>query len=80
MLELLVIMTLDSREIFVNPRHIVSVAEARKADDPGKHYTNAVRCVISLVDGTHISTAEECDSVERRLRDIAEKRLKEIRK
>jgi hypothetical protein len=80
MMEFLVIMTLDGREVFANPRHIVSIAEARQADDPGKHYTDDVRCVISLVDGAHISTREECDDVERRLHTIMEERLKELRK
>ena len=76
----LVVMTLDGREIFLNPRHIVSIAEARQADDPGKHYTDAVRCVITTADGAHISTSEECDDIEKRLRDVIEQRMKEIRK
>lgn len=70
MMEFLVIMTLDGREVFLNPRHIVSIAEARQADDPGKHYTNAVRCVLSLDDGKNVSTAEECENVEKRLLEL----------
>ena len=78
--ELLVITMLTGEEAHVAPRHIVSIIEARNADDPGKHYTARVRCVISLDDGKQITTAEECDSVEERLRKMPEKRIEEMRK
>lgn len=79
-MEFLVIMTLDGREIHMNPRHIVSISEAKQADDPGKHYTDDVRCVISLVDGAHVTTKEECDDIERRLQEIMSARIRELRK
>lgn len=80
MWELLVLVTLDGREISVSPRHIVSIAEAKQADDPGKHYTDKVRCVISVSDGTHVTTEEECESIEQRLQEMAARRIQELRK
>ncbi|HEY7415607.1 MAG TPA: hypothetical protein VH593_10470 [Ktedonobacteraceae bacterium] len=80
MLELLVIVLLSGQEAHVNPRHIVSMVEAKDADDPGKHYTADVRCVITTIDGKNLSTREECDAIEIRIREIVEKRMKEIRK
>jgi hypothetical protein len=78
--ELLVIVLLDGREAHINPRHIVSITEARDADDPGKHYTDKVRCALSLSDGKLFTTEEECDSIDARLHEIAAKRIREMRK
>ena len=80
MLELLIIVTMSGQEAHVNPRHIVSMIEAKLADDPGKHYTDAVRCVITTIDGARITTREECDDIEKRLREIVNKRLQDLRK
>lgn len=79
MLDFLILVLLDGRIVDLNPRHIVSVAEAKDADDPGKHFTDKVRCVVSMVDGKFYSTAESCDDIEKKLRDIADKRIKEMR-
>lgn len=80
MYELLVITLLSGEEAHISPRHIVSIIEARNADDPGKHYTNKVRCIIQLVDNRQVTTAEECDSVEARLQEMTKKRIEELRK
>jgi uncharacterized protein YlzI (FlbEa/FlbD family) len=79
-LEFLIIVLLDGREVDLNPRHIVSVAEAKDADDPAKHFTDKVKCVVSMVDGKFYATAETCDEIEQKLRAIAEKRIQEMRK
>jgi uncharacterized protein YlzI (FlbEa/FlbD family) len=76
----LIIVLLDGREVDLNPRHIVSVAEAKEADDVGKHFTEKVKCVVSTVDGKFYATAETCDEIEQHLRAIAEKRIQEMRK
>jgi hypothetical protein len=68
--ELLAITLLSGDEIKIAPRYIVSIIEARAADDPGKHYTDRVRCIITLVDNKTITTEEECDSIERRLHEM----------
>jgi hypothetical protein len=80
MWELLVLVMLDGREAYVNPRQIISIVEAKDADDKGNHYTNRVKCVVTTVDGAKITTEEECDSISQRLMELAEKRLKEMRK
>ena len=64
----------------IAPRHIVSIIEARSADDPGKHYTARVRCVISLIDGKQLTTEEECDTIEARLAEMSKRRIQEMRK
>ena len=71
---------LTGEEAHVSPRHIVSIIEARHADDPGKHYTAKVRCVISLDDSKQLTTTEECDDIEKRLQEMAERRLKDLRR
>ena len=80
MWELLVITLLSGEEMHIAPRHIVSMIEARHADDPGKHYTKEVRCIIQLVDNKTVTTAEECDSIEHRLREMVDHKIEELRK
>jgi hypothetical protein len=77
--ELLLLTLLDGREAYVAPRQIVSITEAKNADDPGKHFAKEVKCVISMTDGKIFTTAEDCDAIERRLRVMAEERIKELR-
>ena len=79
MWELLLVILLDGREVYVNPREIVTITEAQQADDPGKHYTDRVRCVISMSDGKVTTTAEECEHIEERLHELSVKRLRELR-
>jgi ketosteroid isomerase-like protein len=79
-LELLLLVMLDGRITYLNPREIVSVTEAKDADDPGKHYTDKVKCVVSMTDGKVFSTEETCEHIEERLREIVEKRIREMRK
>lgn len=70
---------LSGEEMHVSPRHIISLIEARHADDPGKHYTAAVRCIVTLEGNKTVTTAEECDSIEERLKAMASNRIKELR-
>jgi uncharacterized protein YlzI (FlbEa/FlbD family) len=78
--ELLTIMMLNGEEAHVNPRHIVSIIEQKIADDPGKHWNDKVRCVVTMVDGKQLTTKEECDDIEARLHALAVKRIEEMRK
>jgi uncharacterized protein YlzI (FlbEa/FlbD family) len=80
MLELLIVQMLNGGDIHINPREIVSMVEARAADDPGKHYTDKVKCIINLTNGKTITTEEDCDHIEERLRAIVAKRIEEMRK
>jgi hypothetical protein len=72
-------MLLDGREAHVNPRQIVSITDAKDADDVGKHYTEKVKCVVSMTDGKMFTTAEDCDDIEKRLHEMVEQRIKELR-
>lgn len=68
MIELLTLMTLDGREVHVNPRHIISIIETRRSDDdPQKLMAPGIRCVVTTIGGGRIATKEECSDVERRL-------------
>jgi uncharacterized protein YlzI (FlbEa/FlbD family) len=66
----LIVMLLDGREAHVNPREIVSLTEARDADDPGKHFTSKVNCVMSMTDGKQLTTTEDCDDIAKRLEEM----------
>jgi uncharacterized protein YlzI (FlbEa/FlbD family) len=68
-LQLVLIITLDGREVHVNPTHIVSISEARDEDDPHKLLTGKVHCVITLTNGKLISAAEDCTSVRHRIEE-----------
>jgi uncharacterized protein YlzI (FlbEa/FlbD family) len=67
-LEMFIVHTLDGREVYLNPRHIVSVITARAPDDPGRAMHPDVHCAISLSDGKVYTTKENCTSVEHRLK------------
>lgn len=68
---LLVVVLLNGSEARINPREIVSMLEARSADDPMKRYASEVRCVIITTDGHEYTTREECDAIEGRLKQGA---------
>lgn len=67
---LLVIILLSGTEAHLNPQEIVSLLEAREADDPMKHYTPEVRCVVVMTNNREYTTKEDCQSIEKRLTDI----------
>jgi hypothetical protein len=66
----LVITLLNGSEVRINPREIVSMIEARDADDPMKRYTAEVRCVVETTDGKNYTTREECPSIEARVNTL----------
>lgn len=69
MAALLVLHTLDGRDVYVNPNAIVTITEARREGDPKKQTTDRVHCVITLSDGKAVTVEEDCDSVRRRLEE-----------
>lgn len=69
-LELIVLHTLDGRDVYVNPDYVVSVVEARSEDDPHKRMTAQVHCAIGMSDGKIYTVAESCDSVRQRLQEV----------
>jgi uncharacterized protein YlzI (FlbEa/FlbD family) len=66
-LQLVAFQTLDGRDVYINPTHIVSVSEARDENDPRKALTAKARCVITLTNGKFITVVEDCASVRDRL-------------
>jgi hypothetical protein len=77
---LLVVMLLNGTEVHLNPSEIVSLIEARAADDQAKHYTADVRCIVTTTDRREFTTREDCQDIERRLLAMAKARTQEMRK
>jgi uncharacterized protein YlzI (FlbEa/FlbD family) len=68
--QLLVLHTLDGRDVFVVPSHIVSIVEAREEDDPEKKMTRQVHCSITMTTGKMYTVSEDCASVRKRLEEL----------
>jgi hypothetical protein len=62
---LIVLHTLDGREIDVNPDQITSMREAREDSADDKAFTKGVRCMINTTDGKFVSVVEDCATVRR---------------
>lgn len=69
-LQFIVVTTLDGREVRINPRHIVSISEARDERDPRKQLTAKVNCVLTLTNGNLITVADDCTIVNKRLEEL----------
>jgi len=67
---LIVLHTLDGREIDVNPAQITSMREAKPDDASGKYFANGVRCMISAADGKFISVVETCAAVRQKIEEL----------
>lgn len=65
-LELIVLHTIDGRDVHVNPAHVVTLTE-RIEGAQNKVLSDKVYCVVGLLDGKFVSVAERCDSVRRQL-------------
>lgn len=70
---LLVIVLLSGTEAHLNPQEIVAFLTARDADDPMKHYTAEVRCIVQMSNREEYTTREECASIEKRLQELRDK-------
>jgi hypothetical protein len=62
-LELVVVRTIDDREIAINPAMVVSVAEPRQNES----FSGAVHCVINFVDTKFLSVKDTCAVIRERL-------------
>jgi hypothetical protein len=67
-LHLVVLHTLDGREVSVNPSLVTSL-HASKEDEENKLLIEGVRCVVSLADGKFVSVSETCDVVRKLLEE-----------
>lgn len=69
-LQFIVFQTIDGRDVHINPKHVVSVSETNEARDPrDRLLSDKVHCIINLTNGTHVSVADSCDVVRRRLEE-----------
>ena len=64
--EFLMLHGLDGRSIYVNPRHIVSVADA--AREKGLLIGGA--CVVSMIDRKFLTVTESCADIRKRLEEM----------
>lgn len=62
-LHLVLLHTVDGRDIHLNPAQITTVQEGREPGDPKRELTDKVRCAIGLSNGHFVSVIEECDVV-----------------
>jgi hypothetical protein len=61
---LIVLHTLDGREIVVNPKHVTSMREAKDDDAGSKAFAPGVRCMINTSDGKFVTVVEPCPVVQ----------------
>jgi len=65
---LVVLHTVDGREITVNPAQITTMREAHDASDPNRAFTKQVRCMINTADGKFVTVVEECEAIREMLK------------
>lgn len=68
-LHLVLLHTVDGREVAVNPEQITSL-QAAKEDEPNKVLVETVRCVVGFTNGKFVSVVEHCDVVRKLLEDV----------
>jgi hypothetical protein len=64
---MIVLHTLDGREIDINPAQVTHMREAQPDEAENKAFTGGVRCMINLTDGKFVTVVEECAVVRRKL-------------
>jgi len=67
-LHLVLLHSVDGREIFVNPEQVTSV-QGYTDGEHNKVLAESVNCVIGMTNGKFISVAEYCDEVKQKLED-----------
>jgi hypothetical protein len=66
---LVVLHTLDGRDIIINPAQVTSMREAHDDDADHKAFTGGVRCMINTTDGKFVTVIEECETVRKMVED-----------
>jgi hypothetical protein len=69
-LHLVVLHTVDGREVSINPSHVTSL-QAGKEGTQNKLFTDDARCLIGLTDGKFVTVAEHCAVVRQLLEEYA---------
>jgi hypothetical protein len=63
LLVLIVLHTVDGRDVIVNTDQISTMREAHEPGDPDRAFTGKVRCMINTTDGKFVTVIEECSQV-----------------
>jgi hypothetical protein len=61
---LVLLHTPDGADVVVSANEVVSMRGPR-AEDPGKHFTPGVHCLINTTDGKYVAVKETCVEVMR---------------
>jgi hypothetical protein len=64
---LIVLHTLDGREIDIAPAQVTHMREAKEDDEGNKAFTGGVRCMVNLTDGKFVTVIETCAEVRQKL-------------
>lgn len=67
-INVIVVHSLDGREVIVNTAQITQVIETKPAGSPHKMAADRVTCVIVFTDRRWVSTQEKCDEILKMLR------------
>lgn len=68
MMEMMVLHTLDGREIHLNPKQVTSMREAQADAADNKAFVGGLRCMVNLTDGKFVTVVETCAEVRDKLR------------
>ena len=71
-IQLIVLHTLDGRDIYVNTKHIVSLTDQKGKD----HFVAMVGCAVNLIDHKFVTTKESCDSIRKRVEALEQSGVK----
>jgi hypothetical protein len=66
MLHLVILHTVDGREVSVNPEQVTSLQTGVEGEK-NKVLVETVKCVVGLTNGKFISVVEHCDAVKKML-------------
>lgn len=67
-LHLVLLHTVDGREVLVNPEQVTSI-QAHKEGEENKVLVDTVQCVVGFTNGKFVSVVEHCDKVKQLLED-----------
>lgn len=69
-LHMIVLHTVDGREIDVNAAQITHMREAHDDNADDKYFTKGVRCMLNLADSKYVTVAETCEAVRKLIEEI----------
>jgi uncharacterized protein YlzI (FlbEa/FlbD family) len=64
---MIVLHTIDGREIAINPALVTSMQEARPNNADDKAFVGGLRCMVNLTDGKFVTVVETCEAVRQKM-------------